>query len=52
MNVKHERGSVALARTRHPNHFAGDFTNRPLPTHHQLRQLLDMGAPGSVAMPW
>jgi hypothetical protein len=50
MNITHEQGRGAL--TRHRDHFAGGFTNRPLPTHHQLRRLLDMGAPGSVGMPW
>lgn len=52
MNIKHEQGSVALTRARHRGYFAGDFTNRPLLTHHQLHQLLDLGAPGSVGMPW
>ena len=52
MNIKHEQGSVALTRTGHRDHFAGGFTNRTLPTHHRLRQLLDAGAPGSVGMPW
>ena len=52
MNTKHDQGSVPLTRTGHRDHFAGGFTNRPLPTHHQLRQLLDLGAPGSVGMPW
>ena len=52
MKIKHEQGGAALTRTRHRHHFAGDFTNRPRPTHPQLRQLLHMGAPGSVGMPW
>lgn len=52
MNTEHEQGTYVRTTHHHNGYYAGDFSRRPLASESQLRQLLHLGVPASVGMPW
>lgn len=53
MSTEFEQGTCAsTTRRRHSGYFAGDFTNRPLPTPEQLQLLVRMRVPAAAGMSW
>lgn len=51
MNTEHEQGTFVRTRSRHNGYYAGDFSNQPFPSRHQLDLVMHLRRP-AVGRAW